>query len=177
VELVGGGGAGLHRSCSSHAQLAEGLDRAGARLGGHGGFAGEHCPGGGFGVDGVGLAVSAAVLAVGSVHLDDLRPACAQVAGQPRPPRAAALDAHHHELAEAAQPGEQTPVAVAGRRKFRRGQNAADVVDHRSDVHVLVSIHTAENPAPDTRPRDRGHATPSINRVGRHAPPGGRTGQ
>jgi hypothetical protein len=38
----------------------------------------------------------------------------------------------------------------ARRRKLRRGQDAAEVVDHRSDVHVLVSIHAAENPAPDT---------------------------
>jgi hypothetical protein len=63
---------------------------------------------------------------------------------------------------------------AAGCRELRRRQNSADVVDHRSDVHVLVSIHAAENPAPDTRPRDRGHATPSINGLdGTHRRAGG----
>jgi hypothetical protein len=102
VELVRGGGAGLHRSRSNHAQLAQGLDGAGARLGGHGRLAGEDGPRGGFGVDGVGLAAPAAVLAVGPVHLHDPHTAGVQIASQPRPPRAATLDAHHHELAEAA---------------------------------------------------------------------------
>ena len=86
VELVGRRGTGLHRPCSSDAQLAERLDRTGPGLGGHAGPECEHRPRGGFGVDGVGLAASATVLAVGPVDLHDVRTAGGEVAGEPRSP-------------------------------------------------------------------------------------------
>jgi hypothetical protein len=151
----------LHRSRSSHAQLPEGLDRTCAGLG-----ITVASP-----VSTARAAASASTvsdlprrrrcLAVGPVHLDDLHTASAQIAGEPRSPRAAALDAHRHELTEAAQPCEQTAVAAAGCRELCCSDDAAEIIDHRSNVHLLVGIDTAKNAAPDARPRDGGHATPS----------------
>jgi hypothetical protein len=67
---------------------------------------------------------------------------------------------------------------VTGRSELGGGQDAAEIVDHRSDVHLLVGIDTAKNAARDARLRDGGHATPSSSGTkGWHAPPGGRTGQ
>jgi hypothetical protein len=177
VELVRGGGAGLHRAGSGYSQLAQRLDRSSARLRGHGRIAGQHRPGGSLGIHRVGLPATASVLSVGSVHLHDTHAASCEVAGQSRPPRPAALDTHRQDLTETTQPHEQPSIPVTRRRERRRRQDPAHVVDHRRDVHVLMCIHTTENPALDTRLRDCGHATPSINRTGWHAPPGGRTGQ
>jgi hypothetical protein len=79
--------------------------------------------------------------------------------------------------AEAAQPHEQLSIAGPRRRKRRRAQNPAHVVDPRRDMNILVGIDTTQNSARCIRLRHRGHATPSNSRIGWHAPPGGRTGQ
>jgi hypothetical protein len=53
---------------------------------------------------------------------------------------------------------------VTGRREFGGGQNAAEIVDRRRDLHLLVGIDTAENAALNARLRDGGHATPFLIR-------------
>jgi len=81
------------RAAPSDAQRPQCLDPAVALLGRAGADAGERGPCRGLGVDRVGLALPAAGLAVGTVHLDQRHLLVLQVAGQAVAVDARALDA------------------------------------------------------------------------------------
>lgn len=107
-DLVGGLGAGLDRRTAREPQHPHALHRPTTGLGSPGGVTVERGAGGGFGVNGVGLAAPTATLPVGPVHLDDGDAFLGEVAGQAGPvgPGAFHPDAGHY-LAVAAQPSQQ----------------------------------------------------------------------
>lgn len=65
VEGVGGGGLGLDDAVAGHSEGADGFDRSIGELGLEGGCAVQDGPGGGFSIDGVGLASLAAESTLG----------------------------------------------------------------------------------------------------------------
>jgi len=72
----------------------------------------ERGPGGGFGVDGVGPAVSAAPLTVRAVHLDNRDAFAGQVAGQAGAVAAGALDADPSDPAVGVDASRDLPVVI-----------------------------------------------------------------
>ncbi len=143
--LVDGLGAGLDRRSLGELEQPQHLHRAVARLGRDGGAPGQHGAGGGFGVDGVGLAVASAGGLVRLVDLRDLDPLGVQVAGQGRSVGAGALDAGTSHHSGRACPGEELTVSLRGRREAPAVQGGTEHGDDSRGVNVLVGVHAEQN--------------------------------
>ena len=99
------------RSAVRRARMASTFPVPGLGLGD--GVTREHGLGGGDGVDGIGLAVAAPALAIGTAHLDRLHPLEVEEAGEPSSIGPGSLDAKALDLAELLQPTKCG--AIAGR--------------------------------------------------------------
>ena len=108
--------------------------------------AGLHRPGGGLGVEGVGLAVAAPGLAVGPVDLQDGLAVGGEEAGQGGAVGAGALHAPGDGLAEPARPGEQVVVAGGGGGDLDGVDAAAELVVGVGDVDVQVGVDPDGDP-------------------------------
>jgi hypothetical protein len=106
---------------------------------------GEHRPGGPFGVQGIGLASSSAVLAVLPVNLHDLDALADQEPGEPGTVAAGAFHPDRLELAVTTKPPQQG--RVAGRRGWECGmtQQAASRIEDGGMVEVLVGVDPADD--------------------------------
>src|SRR5918997_4079686 len=104
------------------------------------GPAAEHCPGSGFGVEGVGLAPPTASGLIGLVDLDHLNPGRAQGPGQRRTVGASALHSGPPQYPERAYPRQQRLVTGCGSGERLGFSQHAQRREHRGHVHVLVSI-------------------------------------
>ena len=162
-------GAGADHRAAGHAQGPDRLDGAGAGLGDPRRASAQRGAGGGFGVDGVGLADQAAGAPVGAVDLDDLDPGqVAQVAGQACAVGAGALDTHTHHSARIAAGGvggyplQQVGVPGGGGGEGGVGQHPPGQVDHRSGVGVGVGVDPADDLLDGQGERDRGHRLATV---------------
>ena len=143
ADLVGDAGAVRAGRAQRDPQRPDRLDYPVVALGRGGGVSAQRGAGGGFGVDGVGLAAPAAHLAVRSDHLHHLDPGAEQVTGEPHPIGAGALDPGLDDRPERANPALQSPIARRVRRERLCAQHPTRLVDDRRDVEVLVSVDTA----------------------------------
>jgi len=89
----------------------------------------ERGPGGGHGIDGIGLALPAAGLAVGPVDLDHRHALGVQVAGQAGPVGASALDPDQDHRAEGTQPGQQGGIPGGGGGELLGAQHPPGAVE------------------------------------------------
>ena len=138
------------------------------------GPAGLGGPGGADGIQRVGLALPAAVLAVGAVHLDDPDAGRGDVAGQAGAVAAGPLDPDQADGPEPAQPAQQPGVAGRGGRELLDAEQPADGIQRGGDVHVGVGIHPAGDGACFSL--SLRWSMPSLSLVeGWHAPAGRRT--
>ena len=128
-----------------------------ARLGG---------PGGTDRIQRVGLALPAAVLAVGAVHFDDPDASRGDVAGQARAVAARALDADQGDDPETAQPAQQAGVPGRSGRELLDAEQPADGIQRGRDMHVGVSVHATG----DGTCLYDGHGHPFSEVEGWHAP-------
>ena len=154
VDLVGGGRPGLHRPVPGHPELSERLDRPVAGLRDRLGFAGDDGAGGGLGVERIVLAEPAPLLAVRAVDLEHPDPVTREEPGQAGTPGAAPFDPDGVDVAVGLDPGEEAAVAAAGGRERGDLDEAAELVEHRRDVHDFVGVDTGGDSL-----RDGGHAT------------------
>jgi hypothetical protein len=116
--LVDGLGAFAGSAALGDHQRADRLDRAVPALGRAVGPAGLRGPRGADRVQRIGLALPAAVLAVGSVHLDDPDAGGGDVASQAGAVTAGALDADQAHRPEPAQPAQQPGIARRADREL-----------------------------------------------------------
>ena len=113
---------------------------------------------GGFdGVEGIGLARAAALLAIRSVDLDDLDTDSAQVAGQARAIGTGALDADLGDVAEGLEPAQQRLVAGSVGLEALRAEQSTERVECRRNVDVEMSVDTTGH---TTRSFYDGHGHP-----------------
>jgi len=98
--------------------------------------------GGGLGVQGVALALTAPPGPVGARDLDDGLAVGGQPAGQAGAPRAGPLDPEAADLAEAFGPCQQLGVALDGGGDGRAAKQAAQAVHGGGDVDIGVGVHT-----------------------------------
>ena len=124
-------------------QRPDRLDRAVAALRRAAGPPGLGGPGGADRVQRVGLALPAAVLAVGAVHLDDPDAGRGDVAGQAGAVAAGALDPDQGDGPEPAQPAQQAGVAGRSDRELLHAEQSADGVQRGGDVRVGMGVHAA----------------------------------
>ena len=105
-------------------------------------LAGQHRPGGGFGVEGVALTGRAAQASVGSIHFRDAMPFAADRSSQARPIAAGALDAKRLGPAPGVGPRDQSsiPTRIGGHRVVAQADPLA-VYRHR-DMDMLARIDT-----------------------------------
>lgn len=89
--------------------------------------------------------MTAAVLAVGAVHLDDLDAVAGQGGGQPGPVGAGAFDSGALEVAQGVGPVDQLLVAAAGGRDRQRGEVSAELIDRDTDMGVGVGVDTDDH--------------------------------
>jgi len=122
VHLVERPGAVLPGRELHQAKNPDGLDVSVPGLGFALGFSRQRRPGGGHGVQGIGLAPQASVLAVGTVDLDDGDGFAEQVTGESGARRSGALHPHLLDLSEAPEPRQQSPVAGGGGRERLHSQ-------------------------------------------------------
>jgi len=139
-------GAGGDRAAPGDPQDAQRFDPTGAALRDAGSAAGLSGPGGGFGVDRVGLALPAAGLAVGPVDLDHLDAGHPQVQRQPRAVGPGALDPDLVQLTMRTQPRQQPGIAGRGGRELPMTQQPAGRVEDRGGVGVVVRIDPTGHP-------------------------------
>src|ERR1039457_7666771 len=99
------------------------------------------------GVQRVGLALPAAVLAVGAVHFDAPDAGRGDVAGQARAVAAGALDADQCAGPEPAHPAEQAGVAGRGDRELLDAEQPADGIQRGGDMHIGAGVHAAGDDA------------------------------
>src|SRR5581483_2024221 len=92
--------------------LAHHLDVAVRGLGDRSRLPCEHCAGGRFGIQGVGLAVGAPRAPVATVDLDNAVSGAPRRAGEPRAVAAGAFDPERFDAAELLSPADQLPVAA-----------------------------------------------------------------
>jgi len=145
VDLVAGLGAGLHRAAPGNAQQADRFHGPDLRLRGADGFTGEHGAGSTDGVGLVGLSVAATMLPVRAHHLTHVDALGGEVTRQSGTPRTGPLDTHRDDVAVSAHPAPQLP--IAGGRGWERPcvQQSAVVVEHGTDVDVLVRVDPADH--------------------------------
>jgi hypothetical protein len=141
--LVDGPGAFSGGAALGDHQRADRLHGAVAALGRAAGPAGLGGPGGADGIQRVGLALPAAVLAVRAVHFHDPDAGRGDVAGQARAVAAGPLDADQGDGPEPAQPAKEP--GIAGRRgsELPDAEQPANGIERGRDVHVGVSVHPA----------------------------------
>ncbi len=114
-------------------------------------------PGGFDGVEGVGLAAAPALLAVGSVDLDDLDASPAQVAGQARAIGAGALNADLGDVAERLEPAQQRLVAGRIGGEALCAEQSTQRIERCGHMDVAMGIDTTGDP---TRSFYDGHGHP-----------------
>jgi hypothetical protein len=85
------------------------------------------------------------MLPVRAHHLTHIDTLSAEVAGQAGTPGAGPLDADRDDVAMAAQPSPQLPVASRGRWERSRAEQTAYLVERGCNVNVLVRVDTAEH--------------------------------
>ena len=95
----------------------------------------------------IGLALPVPVLPVRAIHLHHPHPGRDQIAGQPGPVAAGALDAGQSEVPETAQPAEQFRVPGCCGGELLHAQQPADRIECSSDMQVSVRVHTASDDA------------------------------
>ena len=125
---------------AGHPQRAQRVDLPAAGLRDTGGPAGLGSPGGGLGVDRVGLTLPAAGLAVRAVDLDQLDPCRLQDCGQPGPVGPGALNPDPHQLPEACAARPAARVAGRGGRELPVPQQPAGRVERGGGVGVFVRV-------------------------------------
>ena len=162
AHLVERGGALVAGRAAGHDQDPHRLHRPVAVLGPTRRRTRQRRPGGGHGVDRVGLAVTVTSLAVGAVNLDDLDPGGPQEPGQAGPVGTGALHADPDHLAEAAQPAQQLGIAALADREGLHPQDPAVAVDRRGDMNLEVGVDPAAHHA---RLYDGHRAIPSVGSV------------
>jgi len=141
--LAGGlGPLGAGAALGDH-QRADRLDGAVPAFRRAAGPAGLGGPGGADGVERVGRAWPAPVLAAGAAGLDDPDAGGGDVAGQAGAVAAGALDAGQADGPEPAQPAQQPGVAGRGDGELRDAEQPADRIQRGSDMHVGVGVHAA----------------------------------
>ena len=178
VELVGGRGAGLHRPCSSHPQLAERLDRTGAGLRGRRWPRRRAPPARGFGVDGVGLAAPGD--GSGGSAGSPPRPARHEQLGSGRVPRPTSRTPRRRpRRARRSCPTRRADAgsrAVEGNDRCAPGSGRGRRSPPRTWTSLWVSTPPRTLHSPVTA---RWWSCHSFHQLGDgwHAPPGGRTGQ
>jgi hypothetical protein len=96
---------------------------------------------------GPGLALAAAVPAVGAARLDDLDAGACHVPGQASPVAAGPFDADEGDGPETAQPAQQAAVAGRGGRELPHAQQPPDGTQRRGDVHLRMGARPAGNSA------------------------------
>src|SRR3954454_16310565 len=133
-------GPSLDRGVARDLEVADHLDRAGARLRPGGGLPAEHGAGGTLGVERVALALPAPQLPVGPVDLEDGMPLCDQEARQAGAVGPGPLDAEGADRAQGPRPGLQCLVAPLADRDGRRAEAGTERVDRDGGVHVLVGV-------------------------------------
>ena len=124
-------------------------------------------------VDGVGLAVAAPGLPIGSIHLDHHHPTAAQMASQTGPIGASALDTDPTQRTEADQPGVQVGEPGARRRERLHTEHTTVAVERGGDMDIEVGV----DPTGDRARLYDGHGHPFSVQVvkGWHARPGKET--
>ena len=145
VDLVGGLGACLDRRSAGHRQHPDRLDGPVACFGLGVGVAVQRgaCCGGG--VDSVGLAPTAAGLAVGAVDLQHPCPASGETARQARPVGAGPLDADGLDGPVGLHPGEQMIIALRVGGERGRSQRPSQAVHDGGHMGVLVRVDPADD--------------------------------
>jgi hypothetical protein len=92
---------------------------------------------------GVGFALAAAVLAVGTAGFHDPDTGCGDVAGQAGAVAAGPLDPGQAYGPEPAQPAQEAGVSGRGGRELLDSQQPPDGAGRGSGVHVCVGVHAA----------------------------------
>ena len=135
-------GHGPGRDCGAARgpQRAQRVDLPAAGLRDAGGPTGLGGPGGGLGIDRVGLALPAAGLAVRAVDLDQLHPDPLQIPSQPGAVDPGPLDPDPHQLPEPAQPAQQSGVTGRGGRELAVPQQPARRIECCDRVGVFVRV-------------------------------------
>jgi hypothetical protein len=128
-------------------------------------------PGGADRVERAGLAMTAAVLPVGPVHLDDPDAGCGDVASQAGAVAAGPFDPGQAHRPEPRQPVQQTGIAGRGGRELPDAEQPADGVERGGGVRAGVGVH----PAGDRASLYDGHSHPFPVVEGWHAPADRRT--
>ena len=117
----------------------------------------------------VGLALPAAVLAVGAVDLDDPDACCGDVAGQAGAVAAGPFDPDQADRPEPAQPAKQAGVSGRAGRELLHAEQSPDGIQRGGNVHVGVSVHAAGNGACFSASLYDGHSHPFLRlRDGTH---------
>jgi hypothetical protein len=124
-------------------QRADRLDRAVPALWRAAGPAGLRGPGRADGIQRVGFALPAAVLAVGAVHFHDPDAGRGDVPGQASAVAAGPLNADQGDGPEPAQPAEQAGVAARGSGELLDAEESSDRVKRCGDMRVGVGVHAA----------------------------------
>jgi hypothetical protein len=135
-------GTGLDGRCLGQLEHAQHFHRPVTGLGCRADPAAEHRPGGGLGVEGVGLAPATASGLVRLVDLDHLNPGRPQVPGQCCTVGAGALHASPPQHPQRVHPGQQRSVTGRGSGEPLAAQQHTQRVDHRCGVQILMGIHT-----------------------------------
>jgi hypothetical protein len=112
-------------------------------LRGAAGPAGLGGPGGADRIEGIGLALPAAVLAVGADCLDDPDAGGGDVAGQAGAVAAGPFDPGQADGPEPAQPAQQAGVAGRGGRELPDAEQSSDGIKRGGDMYVSVGVHAA----------------------------------
>jgi hypothetical protein len=99
------------------------------------------------GVQRVGLALPAAVLAVGAARLHDPDAGRGDVAGQPGAVAPGPLDPDQADGPEPAQPAQQASVPGSRSRELPHAEQSPDRIERSGDVRVGVGVHAASNGA------------------------------
>ena len=139
-------------------QDSDDLDLVVAVFRGSGCGAGQHGSCGGFGVDGIGLALAVPGGSVGPVDLDDASAGVAQVAGEPSAVGAGAFHPERVDLSQITGPVVQPAVAGGGGRHDELGEPAAERVERDGDVQVLVRVDPDNDADRDIGAGGGGHA-------------------
>jgi len=145
LDLALGIGALVDGAAAGHPQVAERLDTAVTLFGSAGPIPGQDGLGGLDRVDGVGLALEASSLTVGTVDLDRLNVLLAQKPGQPGPVGTGAFHPDPRQAADGAHPGQQRGVPGLVGRELPGAQHPPHLVDHSGGVGVLVGVDSTSD--------------------------------
>ena len=127
----------------------------------------QHGPGGGLGVDRIGLAPLASGATVWPVDLDHGYALVQEHLGQAGAVAAGAFHPDRPQLPVATQPAQQLPIAATGRRELAIAEQAAGVIDDRGVVGAAVGVDAADDNAGAL-----GHPGMAFPLEDRHAPAG-----